>query len=50
MSATTYLFLANCTVWLGVTGYLVFLSLRAGELEKRMRQLELLGGGDNDRS
>lgn len=49
MSATTYIFLANCAVWLGVTGYLVFLATRSAELEKRVRQLELLGGGDNDR-
>ena len=48
MSATTYLFMANAAVWLGVAGYLVFLASKASGLEKRVQQLELLGD-DNDR-
>jgi len=47
MSATTYLFIANCAVWLGVAGYLVFMASKAAGLEKRVQQLELLGD-DND--
>ncbi|WP_319468228.1 CcmD family protein [uncultured Pseudodesulfovibrio sp.] len=47
MSATTYLFMANAAVWLGVAGYLIFLAGKSSTLEKRVRQLELLGE-DND--
>ncbi|WP_319542670.1 CcmD family protein [uncultured Pseudodesulfovibrio sp.] len=47
MSATTYIFIANAAVWLGVAGYLVFLASKSAGLEKRVRQLELLGD-DND--
>ncbi|CCH50430.1 CcmD family protein [Pseudodesulfovibrio piezophilus] len=48
MSAITYLFIANCAVWLGVAGYLIFLASKSCGLEKRMQQLELLGD-ENDR-
>jgi CcmD family protein len=48
MSATTYLFIANGAVWLGVAGYLVFLATRSAELERRVCQLELLGGDNHD--
>lgn len=47
MSATTYLFIANCAVWLGVAGYLVFLASKSSGLEKRVQQLEVLGA-END--
>jgi len=43
MSATTYLFIANAAVWLGVAGYLVFLATKSSGLERRVQQLELLG-------
>lgn len=43
MSATTYLFMANAAVWVGVAGYLVFLAGKSANLEKRVRQIELLG-------
>ncbi|WP_338669937.1 CcmD family protein [Pseudodesulfovibrio methanolicus] len=43
MSATVYIFIANVAVWLGVAGYLAFLASRSAGLEKRIRQLELLG-------
>ncbi|NDV18036.1 CcmD family protein [Pseudodesulfovibrio sp. JC047] len=43
MSATTYIFIANVAVWLGVAGYLVFLASKSVGLEKRVQQLELLG-------
>ena len=45
MSATTYIFIANVAVWLGVAGYLAFLGSRSATLEKRLRQIELLGDG-----
>ncbi|MGE4192728.1 MAG: CcmD family protein [Pseudodesulfovibrio sp.] len=45
MSATTYIFIANVAVWLGVAGYLAFLGSRSATLEKRIRQIELLGDG-----
>lgn len=47
MSATTYLFIANAAVWLGVAGYLVFLASKASGLEKRVQQLELLGDSND---
>ncbi|MGL1861764.1 MAG: CcmD family protein [Pseudodesulfovibrio sp.] len=47
MSATTYLFIANAAVWVGVSGYLIFLASKSAGLEKRVQQLELLGD-DND--
>ncbi|WP_147820847.1 CcmD family protein [Salidesulfovibrio onnuriiensis] len=43
MSATTYLFIANCVIWLGLAGYVVFLAGRSKALDRRIRQLELLG-------
>lgn len=43
MSATTYLFIANAAVWLGIAGYLVFLASKSAGLEKRVQQLEVLG-------
>jgi len=43
MSATTYLFIANAAVWIGVAGYLIFLAGKSAGLEKRVQQLELLG-------
>ena len=43
MSATTYLFIANVIVWLGMAGYLVFLAGRSKALDRRVNQLELLG-------
>jgi len=43
MSATTYLFIANAAVWVGVAGYLIFLAGKSAGLEKRVQQLELLG-------
>ena len=47
MSATTYLFLANAAVWVGVAGYLVFLASKASNLEKRVQQIELLGDNND---
>lgn len=47
MSATTYIFIANVAVWLGVAGYLVFLASKASGLEKRVRQIELLGDNND---
>ena len=49
MSSTMYLFIANCVVWVGVAGYLVFLATRTAGLERRIRQIELLGGDDDQR-
>ncbi|KAB1443265.1 CcmD family protein [Pseudodesulfovibrio senegalensis] len=49
MSVATYLFTANIIVWTGIAGYVVFLASRSATLEKRVRQLELLGA-DNDES
>ena len=43
MSATTYLFIANAAVWLGVAGYLIFMASKSTGLERRVQQLELLG-------
>lgn len=43
MSATTYLFMANCIVWLGLAGYVAFLGGRSIALDRRIKQLELLG-------
>ena len=47
MSATTYLFIANAAVWLGVAGYLVFMASKSAGLERRVQQLELLGDNDD---
>lgn len=43
MSVATSLFTANIIVWVGIAGYVVFLATRSSTLEKRVRQLELLG-------
>ncbi len=48
MSAITYLFIANVIVWLGLAGYVVFLTGRSKALDRRIRQLEMLGE-DNGR-
>lgn len=48
MSAEMYLFLANALVWVGVAGYLAFLGSRTVGLDRRVKQLELLGGGDDE--
>ncbi len=47
MSATTYLFIANVAVWLGVAGYLAFMAAKSSGLEKRVQQLEILGEGND---
>lgn len=47
MSAITYLFIANSVVWLGLAGYVVFLASRSTALERRIKQLELLGDGND---
>ncbi|BCS90148.1 CcmD family protein [Pseudodesulfovibrio sediminis] len=47
MSVTTYIFIANIAVWLGVAGYLVFLASKSAGLEKRVQQLELLGDAND---
>ncbi len=47
MSSTTYLILANAAVWIGIAGYLGFLVSRGAALNKRERQIELLGDSDD---
>lgn len=47
MSATTYLFIANSIIWIGIAGYVVFLGGKTCALSRRIAQLELLGD-DND--
>jgi len=42
MSSTTYLILANSSVWLGIAGYIVFLATRSANLKKRAQQIQLL--------
>lgn len=48
MSAEKYLFIANALVWVGVAGYLAFLGTRTIGLGRRVQQLELLGGSDDE--
>ena len=44
MSATTYIVLAYSAIVLGIGGYLAFLASRSSELDRRERQVQLLGG------
>ncbi len=37
---TTYIFIANIAVWLGIGGYTAFLSLKQKKLTTRIKQLE----------
>lgn len=46
MSATTHIILAYAAIMLGIGGYLAFLVTRSSELDRRERQVELLGGDD----
>ncbi len=46
MSATSYITLAYAAIILGLGGYIGFLSSRSAELNRRERQVELLGGDD----
>ncbi len=43
MTAQTLLIIGNVAVWLGLGGYMLFLSARAGRLARRLDQLEVLG-------
>ncbi len=45
MHASTYLLVANAAVWIGVAGYVLYLSSRQRRLERRLKQLEVSGGG-----
>lgn len=45
MNASSYLMVANIAVWLAVAGYVAFLATRQRRLERRLKQLELSGGG-----
>ncbi|QLA15593.1 CcmD family protein [Desulfolutivibrio sulfoxidireducens] len=40
MEKETYLFVANALVWIGVGGYLLFLSRAQARLKKRLERLE----------
>ena len=48
MSATSYLIIANAAVWLGIAGYMGFLYVKADGLNKRQRQIELLGDSNGN--
>lgn len=37
---------ANILVWLGIGGYVAFLARRQAALAARLKQMELLGNGD----
>lgn len=39
-----YLLIANICVWAGVGGYVLFLARQHSNLERRVRQLEILDG------
>jgi len=41
MEKETYLFAANALVWIGVGGYLLFLSRVQARLKKRLNRLEM---------
>lgn len=43
MSAQTLLIVGNVVIWLGLGGYMLFLSARSGRLARRLDQLEVLG-------
>ncbi len=43
MSGTSFLIAANVAVWLGLAGYLVFMAGKAAGIERRIRQLEVMG-------
>ena len=45
MDASTYLMIANVAVWIGVAGYLALMAARQRRLERRLKQLEVSGGG-----
>jgi CcmD family protein len=37
-----YLLLANVAIWLGISGYVLFLAAKQARLEKRIKHLEFL--------
>ena len=47
MSFENYLLAANVLVWIGIAGYVAVLGGKSAALERRLRQLELLGGDDD---
>ena len=42
MEKETYLFVANALVWIGVGGYLLYLSRGQARLKKRLKRLEIM--------
>jgi len=42
MEKETYLFVANALVWIGVGGYLLYLSRVQARLKKRLKRLEIM--------
>ncbi|MFO7818556.1 MAG: CcmD family protein [Thermodesulfobacteriota bacterium] len=37
-----YLLLANVLIWIGVGGYIFFLGIKQGKLDKKIRHLEFM--------
>ena len=46
MSFENYLLAANVLVWVGIAGYVAVLGGKSAAIERRLRQLEILGGED----
>ena len=44
MTATTYVIIANVVVWTAIGGYVFFLGRVSTALDRRLKQLEQLGG------
>lgn len=42
MDSSTWLLMANAAVWLGIGGYLFLLASNQRQLDRRIRQMELL--------
>jgi len=43
MNSETYLLIANIAVWAVIAGYLAFVAAKGSSMERRIRQMELLG-------
>ncbi|MBQ7456638.1 MAG: CcmD family protein [Desulfovibrio sp.] len=48
MEPITYLFAANCIVWIGFAGYSLFLASRQKHLERFIKRLERKNGNVGD--
>ena len=46
MDSSTWLFMANAAVWMGVGGYLFLLARNQKQIEQRIRQMELINNDD----